>query len=172
MIKAAGAVMILLTAGCLGILKGQQYEERIRDIKILEQIFQELLLDIRFGKITMAESFQRIAKSVPAPFDRFLKNVCGEMKWKRGRRFEEIFSEEVENCLKQSSLENSDLQMVKEIGYFMDGTDRESQVHVIESYLRELNKEREILEGKAPEQKKICQVLGVTAGAFLLIILL
>lgn len=172
MIKAMGAIIILAAATCLGFMKGQQYEERIRDLKQLELIFQELLSDIRFGKITMAESFQRISLNVPIPFDRFLKNLCGEMKWKRGRRFEEIFSEEVKKCLEQSSLENSDLQKLKKVGHSMDGADRESQIHALEIYLREVKKEREWLEGMAPEQKKICRVLGVTGGVFLLIILL
>lgn len=172
MIKAVGAIMILTATACLGFMKGQQYEERIRDLKQLELIFQELLSDIRFGKITMAESFQRISQNVPMPFDRFLKNLCGEMKWKRGRRFEDIFSEEVEKCLEQSSLEESDLHKIKEVGHYMDGADRESQIHALETYLRELKKERERLDGMAPEQKKICRVLGVTGGAFLLIILL
>lgn len=172
MIKAVGAIIILTAAACLGFIKGQQYEERIRDLKQLELIFQELLSDIRFGKITMAESFRRISQNVPIPFDRFLKNLCGEMKWKRGRQFVDIFSEEVKKCLQQSYLENSDLQKLKEVGHSMDGADRETQIHVLESYLRELKKWREQLESKAPEQKRICRVLGVTGGTFLLIILL
>ena len=64
MIKAMGAIIIFTAAACLGFMKGQQYEERIQDLKQLELIFQELLSDIRFGKITMAESFQRISKNV------------------------------------------------------------------------------------------------------------
>lgn len=172
MFKLIGTITILLTTGCLGVLKGQQYEHRIRDLKSLEMIFLELLSDIRFGKITMAESFARISQNVPAPFDRFLKNICGELKWKRGRSFEVIFSEEVSQCLVTSELIPKDLDKLKEVGRSIDGSDRETQIHVLETYLRELKKEREMLEKKAPEQKKICQMLGVTGGAFLLILLL
>lgn len=172
MIKIAGSLMILLTSVCLGFLKGQQYEDRISDIKVLEHIFRELLSDIEFGKITVAESFARIEKTVPEPFGRFLKNVCGEVKWKRGRSLESIFVGEVEQCLEKSALETADLRRLKELGRYMGAAERQSQIHSIQNYLRELNITREQLERKAPDRKKICRVFGFCGGIFLLILLL
>lgn len=172
MIKTAGSVLILLTAVFLGFLKGQQYEDRIHDMKILEYIFQELLSDIEYGKITMGESFGRIEKKVQDPFCRFLKNLCGEVKWKRGRRFEDIFAGELDACLRKSALSPNDLQKLKALGYHMGVTEKESQIHAIQTYLRELKTERENLECIAPDKKKICRVLGISGGAFLVIILL
>lgn len=172
MIKTVGAICILLTTSCLGFMKGEQYKERIRYLKVLEMIFRELLTDIHFGKITFSESFGRIAGNVPEPYDRLLKNLCGELKWKRGRSFACIFSEEVDKCLENSFLEPSDIQELKELGNIMDGADRDTQVHVIENYLQNLKKQRDSLEESSVGQQKVCQALGISGGVFLLIILL
>lgn len=170
--KVIGAICVLLTTSCLGFMKGQQYKERIRYLKVLERIFQELLADIHFGKITFSESFGRIAGNVSAPYDRFLKNLCGELKWKRGRSFAAIFSEEIDQCLQNSFLEAPDIQELKELGSIMDGADKDTQIHRIENYLQNLKKKRNGLEEAAVGQQKVCQALGISGGIFLLIILL
>lgn len=170
--KVFGAVLVLAASGMLGFMKGREYKERICSLKVLEHIFEELLSDIRFGKINMSESFGRIANTVPFPYSRFLKNLCGELKWKRGRSFTEIFNEEVKLCLNNTSLEKEDLDKLLELGKAMDGVERETQIHVTEQYLRELNKQRNGLEETALEKQKVSQMLGVSGGVFLLILLL
>lgn len=170
--KIAGIVLIFTSCGFLGILKGNHYESHMENVRTLELIFQELLADIRYGKITLIESFSRIASIVPMPYSRMLKNICGEMKWKRGRTFAHIFSMEIDHCLKDTDLSKSELDKLKEMGNIIDGEERDSKIHRIETYLRDLERIRNEMEKKAPEQKRICQTLGFSAGAFLSILLL
>lgn len=172
MLKIMGAIFVLLTTGSLGFLKGQQYKERIRYLKVLENIFLELLNDIQYGNITISESFGRISSIVPVPYDRFMKNLCGELKWKRGRAFTDIFIEEVDHCLQNTYLELTDLQKLKELGSAMDTAERKTQIHLIETYLRELKRQTENLEETSAGQQKVCQALGISGGFFLLILLL
>lgn len=172
MLKIVGSIFVLLTTGSLGFLKGQQYKERIRYLKVLENIFIELLNDIQYGNITMSESFGRIAGIVPVPYDQFLKNLCGELKWKRGRTFTDIFIEEVDHCLDNTYLEPADIQNLKELGKAMDNAERNTQIHLLETYLRELKRLTDSLEESSVGQQKVCQMLGISGGIFLLIILL
>ena len=172
MLKIIGSFCVLLTTASLGFLKGQEYRERIRYLTALEMIFEELLNDIRYGNINMSESFGRIAAKAPAPYDRFLKNLCGELKWKRGRTLTDIFTEEVESCLQNTFLDLSDIQKLKALGTAMDGAQQQTQIHVIEHYLQELKKQKRSLEESFEGQQKVCQMLGISGGIFLLIILL
>ena len=170
--KVLGAIFVLAASGLLGFQKGKEYKERISSLKILESIFTELLSDIEFGNINLSESFGRIAHTVPHPYSRFLKNLCGELKWKRGRTFTEIFREEVKQCLGGTFLAAEDLENLLKAGESMDGVQRDTQIHVIGDYLRELHKQRIELEETASGKQKVSQMLGVSGGVFLLILLL
>lgn len=172
MIRAVGALLVFVSCSIYGFLKGQQFWQRLEELKEIQKLFLALVADIRFGQISLSESLERIAGQVRPPFSRMLKNVCGEMCWHGGRTMAEIWSNEAELCLKKCALNQKDREEFVRIGQQLGSLDRETQVQMIQLYLNDLEFTIGEIAGSIQGKQKLCRMFGVVLGLLLVILLL
>lgn len=164
--------MVFVSCSVYGFVKGQQFWQRLEELKEIQKLFYALMADIRFGQISLSESFERISGQVGEPFSRMLKNVCGEMHWRGGRTMAGIWKDEADLCLKKCALNQKDREEFVKIGQQLGSLDRETQVQMIQLYLNDLEFTTGEIAGSIQGKQKICRMFGVVIGLLLVILLL
>lgn len=165
---------ILVIAGCTGVgfYTGNQLGERLNQIMELVKITEFLKGEITFSRSTLPEAMERIGKRTVNPFDDFLKNLSQQMKKYSGEGFAELLQIKMSEYLSEVALTKDDLQefylTYRNLGYL----DKEMQIHLLERYIKEQEKEIDVLYQQLPVQKKLFHSLGVLGGVFLAIILI
>lgn len=172
MIRALGALLVFVSCSIYGFMKGQQFLQRLEELKEIQKLFLALMADIRFGQISLSESLERISGQVKPPFSRMLKNICGEMHWRGGRTMAEIWKKEADQCLKGCALNQKDRETFIGIGQQLGSLDRETQVQMIQLYLKDLEFTIGEIAGSIQEKQKLCRMFGIVLGLLLVILLL
>lgn len=166
--------VILVLAGCAGVgfYTGNQLVQRLDQLMELVKISEFLKGEISFSRSTLPEALGRIGTKSKKPFQEFLENLSVDMKKYSGEAFADLLEQEMNLYLSDSALHKSDLQefylTYKNLGYL----DKEMQVHLLERYIKEREKEIDRMYQKLPAQKKLFHSLGVLGGLFLSIILI
>ncbi len=77
---------ILILAGCsgLGMWYSMQFRLRIQNLKKMCHILRMLESQVRFGRSTMGECCEQIARRVDNPFKSCFKEIAGEMEQNEG----------------------------------------------------------------------------------------
>ncbi len=88
--RAIGFVLILAGCSGLGMWYSMQFRLRIQNLKQMCQILRMLESQVRFGRNTMGECCEQIAKRVDNPFHRAFQEIGIEMKQNKGSSLGQI----------------------------------------------------------------------------------
>ena len=149
MLKISGALLVFFAGWGMGNWRSRQYQQRIKDLQILQLIISCLIGEISYARNTLPEAFSRISEKVTSPFREYLQSVAKRLKEQTGEAFVRILKEQ-------------------ELGYL----DAKMQIQLLESGKTELAMQEEKLRHQLPEQKRVWQSLGILGGAFLVVILI
>ena len=160
MLKISGALLVFFAGWGMGNWRSRQYQQRIKDLQILQLIISCLIGEISYARNTLPEAFSRISEKVTAPFREYLQSVAKRLK------------EQEQTVRQKTSLREEDwdlfLQTLGHLGYL----DAKMQIQLLESGRTELAMREEKLQHQLPEQKRVWQSLGILGGAFLVVILI
>ena len=147
MLKVSGALLVFFAGWGMGNWRSRQYQQRIKDLQILQLIISCLIGEISYARNTLPEAFSRISEKVTSPFREYLQSVAKRLKEQTWDLF---------------------LQTLGHLGYL----DAKMQIQLLESGRTELAMREEKLQHQLPEQKRVWQSLGILGGAFLVVILI
>ena len=160
MLKISGALLVFFAGWGMGNWRSRQYQQRIKDLQILQLIISCLIGEISYARNTLPEAFSRISEKVASPFLEYLQSVAKRLK------------EQEQTVRQKTSLREEDwdlfLQTLGHLGYL----DAKMQIQLLESGRTELAMREEKLQYQLPEQKRVWQSLGILGGAFLVVILI
>ena len=160
MLKVSGALLVFFAGWGMGNWRSRQYQQRIKDLQILQLIISCLIGEISYARNTLPEAFSRISEKVASPFREYLQSVAKRLK------------EQEQTVREKTSLREEDwdlfLQTLGHLGYL----DAKMQIQLLESGKTELAMQEEKLRHQLPEQKRVWQSLGILGGAFLVVILI
>ena len=160
MLKISGALLVFFAGWGMGNWRSRQYQQRIKDLQILQLIISCLIGEISYARNTLPEAFSRISEKVTSPFREYLQSVAKRLK------------EQEQTVREKTSLREEDwdlfLQTLGHLGYL----DAKMQIQLLESGKTELAMQEEKLRHQLPEQKRVWQSLGILGGAFLVVILI
>ena len=160
MLKVSGALLVFFAGWGMGNWRSRQYQQRIKDLQILQLIISCLIGEISYARNTLPEAFSRISEKVASPFREYLQSVAKRLK------------EQDQTVREKTSLREEDwdlfLQTLGHLGYL----DAKMQIQLLESGKTELAMREEKLRHQLPEQKRVWQSLGILGGAFLVVILI
>lgn len=172
MTRLAGAVL-LFTACCgMGFWKSQQCTGRVRQLQELMRIGGFLKGEITFARTTLPEALERIGGKTEPPFSDFLETLAVRMKKYSGEKFSYILQQTMNDTMKNTYLEEEDMESFYQAACNLGYLDREMQIHLLESYLKEQGQKVEMLTAQLPGKRKLSRSLGILGGAFLVILLL
>ena len=172
MLKVSGALLVFFAGWGMGNWRSRQYQQRIKDLQILQLIISCLIGEISYARNTLPEAFFRISEKVTFPFREYLQSIAERLKAQTGEAFAGILKEQTQTVREKTGLWEEDwdlfLQTLGHLGYL----DARMQIRLLENGRAELAAREEKLQHQLPEQKKVWQSLGILGGAFLVVILI
>ena len=94
MLKISGALLVFFSGWGMGNWRSRQYQQRIKDLQILQLIISCLIGEISYARNTLPEAFSRISEKVTAPFREYLQSVAKRLKEQTGEAFVRILKEQ------------------------------------------------------------------------------
>ena len=171
MLKAAGALLVILACTAMGYGKSLNYSKRLRELEEIQKMVYFLLGEITYRREALPEAMVRVADKIRPPLSQFLREVSKAAKEYQGERFSRIFALKAREYLKDTSLTKGDLEELVRLGEDLGYMDITMQENTINLYLEELKGEISQTRQEAPARKKLYQALGLMAGMFLAILL-
>lgn len=130
--------------------------------------------EIRCGNSSLPDAFREIAAKISGFFGTILRDAAQEMEDTGGKNLEEI----MEFCIQRNfyqgnpggSQRKEEMEILRTLGRRLGYLDREMQIKQIELLETDVEEQRRQLREKMPEQKKICQSLGIMGGILLAVL--
>ena len=94
MLKISGALLVFFAGWGMGNWRSRQYQQRIKDLQILQLIISCLIGEISYARNTLPEAFSRISEKVASPFREYLQSVAKRLKEQTGETFVRILKEQ------------------------------------------------------------------------------
>lgn len=94
MLKVSGALLVFFAGWGMGNWRSRQYQQRIKDLQILQLIISCLIGEISYARNTLPEAFSRISEKVASPFREYLQSVAKRLKEQTGEAFVRILKEQ------------------------------------------------------------------------------
>lgn len=176
MLKLIAALCMILGGAGIGYAGSRELTEREKNLEILLQILFLLKGEIHCGNSSLSEAFGEIAGKIEGSFSKILLDAAQEMRGSGGSNLTEI----LEHCIQKNIyLQNfagahknkeEGIEILQTLGRRLGYLDREQQICQIELLEAETEERRRQLREKLPEQKKICQSLGILGGILLAVL--
>ena len=123
---------------------------------------------------SLPDAFREIAAKISGFFGTILRDAAQEMEDTGGKNLEEI----MEFCIQRNfyqgnpggSQRKEEMEILRTLGRRLGYLDREMQIKQIELLETDVEEQRRQLREKMPEQKKICQSLGIMGGILLAVL--
>ena len=110
--KWTGAVLVLFSAGGLGIWSAMQWKGRLRMLETLRQMIYFLKGEITYSRAPLAEALERVGKREPGPLGGLFEAAAEGIYMQEGESLQEIWKRQVMNLNTDSGpipLEQEDL---------------------------------------------------------------
>ena len=170
MIRALGGAMLLLGGTLMGHLAAAQLSARGKTIGEMCAAVQTARREIAFSLLPVPELMKRMEQESGKPLRDFFAH-CGEaLSRLEQQSLEEIWRE----TLAQTDLpvRHSEKELFASLGAVLGRYDQPGQEEALGFLQNELEKSRKAAEEEQRRLGKVYQVLGITAGGFLLVLLL
>lgn len=165
---------MMIVGGCLGMglwYRGR-FVGRLETLRQLQRIQELLISEIRYGRATLPECCQQIARRLPNPYKQYLLHIYDKMQENTGVIFGQVFLECMGACLEELPLTKEDrknfLSLFTEHGFQDEGM----QIRSIEQSKELLEHTIGRLEGENNEKCRMAVGLGAMSGLLILIVLL
>lgn len=170
MLNVFGA--ILLFVGCLSVgqAKIKKMDARVWAIRSVINALELMEQELKFRMPPMGEIVRSTAQRCAAPASKFLSSCENMLEDDRGESFRVIWCRAARENLRD--LTQSDLESVLMLGSVLGRYDADGQHRMIETVLKQLSQALLDAQSERKNHGKVYGVLGATAGAFLVILLL
>ena len=172
MLRICALCILVGASSSLGIFLWQRLTRRLNQLKILKRMTMFLHGEISCSRAPLPDAFWNVGGKLPEPFREFLREVSEDLGRYAGSSLEQVFAENVDCHLKDTSLTAQDRDKLKELGGSLGYLDKAMQLASLEAYGRELDLAVEELAEGLPVRKKLFRSLGIMGGLFLAILLI
>lgn len=170
MIRALGGIMLLMGGTLMGRMAAARLSARVKTIGEMRAAVQVARREIAFSLLPVPELLKRMGAESEKPLKEFFVR-CGEALSQLERRsLEEIWRVTLEQA--ELPVRHSEKELFASLGAVLGRYDQSGQEEALEFLQKELEESRIAAEEEQRRLGKVYQVLGVTAGGFLLVLLL
>ena len=174
LVRLAGSLTVLAAATGLGAAVSLDYRRRIPLLTQLRRMFLLLAGEIRSSRTPAAEAFGRMAGRMEPPFGKWLKTLADRLEAGEGESFAFIWKEWVEQFARADAqaLQTQDVELLLSFGEGFGYLDQQMQLSSIQFVQEQLLDRVGELRGGCAARMRMARLLGVSAGIFLVILLL
>ena len=172
MIKAIGAVMVILAGSGWGMLQAAKIEECYRQMRYLRKLIFRIRSEIRYSRRVLPEAFLSVGSEAQEPYKMWLLSLYERLENRQGTSLAGIWEEETRTHLPVIGIPQDMLESLIRLGGELGTIDIEMQVRTLDLYLEQMEQKMEDMRTEQKEKIRLYQCIGVTGGVFLAIILL
>lgn len=181
--KILGGICVVLAASGYGYSRGLEYKRHAEELEYLSRLIRQMAGEIRYTKAPLAEVCSRMKSRAREPYRGWLAELAHALEmrnssglaglWTRGDgSLEELWRDAVRSSLAQLNLDGEERKELENLGSQMGCIDVRMQEETLLWYAGRLEECQKRLAGEAAEKQRLCNILGVTGGLFLVILLI
>ena len=171
-IKIFGSIFLFTSAAAIGYLKADELKERVRCLNALKRMMILLQGELRFHRATLSEAFENVSERVDPPVDVFLEELAKKLENRHSGSFLTVWDEVVDDLLTNEGFKKEDKVLLEQLGNSLGYLDLTMQTENLN--LAILQTDDAIMNAKEQLEVKgkLYQTMGVTAGAFLTLLII
>ncbi|MCD8123957.1 MAG: stage III sporulation protein AB [Lachnospiraceae bacterium] len=168
--KLLGALLVLTGCTGTGWQRSEALGERVRSMEEISTVIWKIRGEIRVAGIPLGHVFLQVSDQVAAPWADVLRSLSRRMEAQEGERFQELWAAELP-ALHRERYRPEDWNCLLGLGQSLGYLDLTMQVELLDGFLAEWGRRTEECRREKQEKQKVCQCLGLAAGAFLVLLL-
>lgn len=172
MLKLIGACMVIFGCSNIGFYYCRELREGLRHMRILRQILERMMGEIRYNKSTLPECCRQVGRTAEEPYDQALAGIYRLMNSQGGYCFSECWQQEMGKCLAGLPISGKERQMALGLASCGSLNDCAMQIRAIEQYRDMIDSAVRRREETLHRQGKMAAGLGIMSGLLLVVILI
>ena len=169
MIRLAGTILLSGSAVILGGSAARSTRRRVKDLQLLGAGLRAISRELSYRLAPLQELLQCAAEQTEGRVQRFFSQCAAEAEQLNGRTFRSVWKLAEESSRMQ--LDGEDRSCLEALGCVLGRYDCQSQLQALNTAIDRLEERRKSAEKNSRQAETLYTVLGLTAGAFLLILL-
>ena len=170
MIRFLGAALLILGCGGLGLSAVNRLDCRVQDLRELSAGMEILQRELGWRLAPLPEALETAAGGTHGRAAQFFIFCAQESKQPAGVPFRTLWSRGLERCPLRVSRE--DRALLEQLGPVLGRYDGDSQRRAVENVLAGLSRRQAQAEDDRRRLGRVYGVLGLTAGLFLVLVLI
>lgn len=170
-LKILGSILVIVFSTIAGLKLGNDYKERILELKMIKQFLILLRGEIKYHKTPIDEALSNIYGRSGKNIDIMLKEVIDGIKAQDKKEFAKIWQNGVVKLKKETSMSEDDLEKLLQFGENIGFLDKETQINNIDLYLEKLDEDIKNLTARLDDKCRIYNVCGVLTGIFIVLLI-
>jgi len=173
-VKMLGSLLVLLAAAGLGTAKSMEYKGRIHSLGEMRRLFLLLDGEIRSSRTPVPDAFLHMSARMQEGYKEFLLELSEELKRMKGEQFRELWCRVLEGHFGngQMNLKKEDVELLASFGDVFGYLDTQMQLDSIRFIQEQLLERMSSLAGNCTSQMRLAKLVGVSAGVFLVLLLI
>ncbi len=169
MLKLAGIIILMLGCIGLGIDKVSEEKRRISQLREIRNMIVRIQNEMVYGKRTLPEICIILSRSAIEPYSSAFLQVFKRLEENDGTIFENIWKEQLKNCMEDMPLEEEEKNILINLPEHMGVMDSTMQAADIGQSLDMLTVHITKAETEYENKAKVIMSVSVMAGLFLAI---
>ncbi|MGE5631922.1 MAG: stage III sporulation protein SpoIIIAB [Caulobacteraceae bacterium] len=169
--KILGGIMIIAASGLMGILFSNRLSFRLRELKRFRSLMQMLETEVVYSATPLPAAFKEIACRSEGLLAYFFGFISDSLNKRVFFTLKDAWANAVSEVLKDSSLNNQDLDLIKSFGSVLGCSDREDQKKHFELFYIQLRHHEESADAELKRSSKMYRSLGFLLGIAVFVVL-
>ena len=170
MIRLVGAVLLTAGSALLGLCAVGRLDSRVQELRQLILGLETMAREMDYRLAPLPELLERAAAETEDRVSRFFTLCAQGASHLNGRAFHTVWCQAAEAA--QMRLEQPDMALLEQLGCVLGRYDGESQRRALAAAAARLEQRHSEAVERRRRQGRVYSVLGLTAGAFLMILLI
>lgn len=171
MLKLIGASLIIGASTFGGIHIAKNYEERPRQLRLLQQALQMLETEMIFGSTPLYQAMNHISERIPGKVQRIFKLMGENLVELDGASAFECWEIALNKHVNKTSLKAQDKEILLQFGQTLGVSDKEDQRKHIQLAIQNLATEEILAREEQKTYEKLSKNLGLLLGLLLVILM-
>lgn len=171
MLQVAGAMLVIVAAGALGLTVSQNYARRPRELRALQSALSLLETEIVYAATPLTEALEQVSRRAEPCASGLFARAHTELGSGSGTTAQEAWETALDKYYPDSCLRPEDLTVLQGVGKVLGTSDRQDQtkhLRLAHERLRMLNLKA---EDEARQNVRLWRYLGLFAGLATVLIL-
>ncbi|KKC46171.1 MULTISPECIES: stage III sporulation protein SpoIIIAB [Paenibacillus] len=171
MIKAAGAVLILLAGTMIGFLQAARFAKRPRQLRELIHGLQRLETEIGYGYTPLPEAMRRTGAHMAEPAASIFRLTSDRLESPDAPAFEACWEETLAGCWPGTAMRKTELATLRRLGSTLGMSDREDQLKHLRLAQQQMQAEEDGARDDQARYEKLSRSLGILIAALVVILM-